>query len=177
MEDESLTLLGFGIDSFVEVISGIGIIHLLIRIKQNGNEERDDFEKTALRITGISFYILFAGLIITSFYNLITQHSPQATLWGTIISLISISTMSFLMTIKLNIGKLLNSEAIVADANCTKTCIYLSIVLLVSSLIYSLTGLGFIDSVGAIGIAYFSFKEGNEAIEKAKTGGNCSCSH
>ena len=59
VKDETLTLFGFGIDSFVEVISGIGIWHMLFRIKANG-EERDEFEKRALKITGTAFYILVA---------------------------------------------------------------------------------------------------------------------
>ena len=57
-EDESLTLFGFGSDSFIEVISGLGIAHMIIRIKRNPNSKRDDFERTALRITGFAFYFI-----------------------------------------------------------------------------------------------------------------------
>ena len=60
-EDESLTLFGFGIDSFIEMVSGLGIAHMVIRIKQNPDTNRDNFEKTALRITGWGFYVLVAG--------------------------------------------------------------------------------------------------------------------
>ena len=55
MKDESLALFGFGIDSFIEVVSGIGIAHMIIRSKNNPDIERDKFEKTALKITGYSF--------------------------------------------------------------------------------------------------------------------------
>ncbi len=68
--DESLTLFGFGIGSFIEVISAIGVAHLIIRIKRNENSNRDNFERAALRITGSGFYILVAGLILTGIYNL-----------------------------------------------------------------------------------------------------------
>jgi hypothetical protein len=64
-EDGSLALFGFGADSFIEVISGLGIAHMIIRIQKN-NSNRDNFEKTALRITGFSFYFLVGGLVITS---------------------------------------------------------------------------------------------------------------
>jgi len=174
MQDETISLFGFGIDSFVEVISGIGIWHMLIRIKNKG-EEQGEFEKTALRITGTAFYVLVVGLIITAIYNIYLGHKPETTFWGIVISLISIITMSALIFFKMKVGKALNSKALIADANCTKTCLYLSIILLVASVGYELTGFGGIDSAGALLIAYFSFKEGREAFEKAKTGKNCEC--
>lgn len=177
LEDETLALFGFGIDSFVEVISGIGIYHMLIRIKNNNGQTRDEFENTALKITGTAFYILALGLVVTAIYNLIIAHKPETTIWGIIVSSISIITMSFLIHYKLKVGRLLNSDAIIADANCTKTCLYLSISLLISSVGYELTGIGGLDSVGALAIAWFSFKEGREAFEKVKTGKTCSCEH
>ncbi len=175
LEDETLSLFGFGADSFVEVISGIGIWHMLVRIRNSGNETRDEFEKTALKITGTAFYILTVALATTSVYNIAIGHKPETTFWGIVVSLISIVTMSLLIKYKLNLGKELNSKAIIADANCTKTCLYLSIALLISSISYELLKVGGIDSIGALVIAYFSFKEGKEAFEKAKTGKNCGC--
>lgn len=175
LEDETLSLFGFGVDSFVEVISGIGIWHMLVRIKNNGNENRDEFEKTALRITGFAFYILTGGLILTAGYNFFSGHKPETTLWGIVISLISIASMSLLIKYKLSVGRQLKSDAIIADANCTKTCLYLSVILLIASAGYELTGIGVIDSIGALGIAYFSFSEGKEAFEKARTGKHCGC--
>ncbi|MEG8946368.1 cation transporter [Rosettibacter firmus] len=176
-EDETLALFGFGVDSFVEVISGIGILHMLIRIRNNNGESRDAFENTALKITGTGFYMLAVGLIITAIYNLITFHKPETTLWGIIVSSISIITMSILIYYKLKVGRFLNSNAIIADANCTKTCLYLSFALLIASLGYEITGIGGLDSLGAFAIAWFSFKEGKEAFEKVKTGKSCSCEH
>jgi divalent metal cation (Fe/Co/Zn/Cd) transporter len=156
------------------VISGIGIWHMLFRIKTNG-EERDEFEKRALKITGIAFYILAAGLIVSAVYNALTHHKPENTFWGIVIALFSIISMSLLIHYKLKVGRALDSQAIIADANCTKTCLYLSIIMLVSSVGYELSGLGGIDALGAILIAYFSFKEGNEAFNKSRTGKNCDC--
>ena len=172
IQDETISLLGFGVDSFVEVLSGIGILHMLIRIKNKG-EERDEFEKTALRITGTAFYILTAGLTASAIFNIYINHKPETTFWGIVISLISIITMSALIFFKMKVGRTLNSKALIADANCTKTCLYLSIILLAASVGYELTGLGGIDSAGALLIAYFSFKEGKEAFEKARTGKDC----
>jgi len=175
LEDETLSLFGFGVDSFVEVISGIGIWHMILRIRTSGEIHRDKFEKTALRITGSGFYVLTIGLVITSIYNFSTAHKPDTTFWGIVISSISIFTMWILIHYKLKVGNALNSNAIIADANCTKTCLYLSLVLLIASVGYELTKFGGIDSLGALLIAWFSFKEGREAFQKARLDVNCSC--
>src|SRR5512136_2194188 len=89
VQDEALTLFGFGVDSFIEVLSGIGIVAMVLRIRGNPDTPRSQFERTALRITGTSFYLLAAGLLATAIYNVIAGHKPEATLAGVIISLIS----------------------------------------------------------------------------------------
>ena len=173
-QDETLALFGFGVDSFIEVMSGIGIAVMILRIKQNPESNKSDFEKTALRITGIAFYLLSVGLLAGIIVNLITKHKPETTLWGVIISSLSILVMIWLMYAKKRIGLKLNSEPIVADSNCTKVCVYMSVVLFFSSLIYELTGFAYADVIGAAGLIYFSFTEGKEAFEMAK-GKECSC--
>lgn len=174
-EDESLALFGFGSDSFIEVISGLGIAHMVLRIQNNPNSKRDDFERTALRITGSAFYILVLALVATSVYNIWIGHKPITTVWGVVISIISILIMWILVVCKRKVGKQLNSAPILADANCTMVCVYMSVILLVSSGIYELSGLSYIDSVGTLGLSYFAFKEGKECFEKAKSDKNCCC--
>ncbi len=166
-QDETLTLLGFGIDSFIEVMSGIGILAMVLRIRRNPDAPRSQFERSALRVTGTAFYILAAGLGLTAIYNLLTAHRPTTTLPGLIISLISIAAMWALVAGKRRVGHALHSAPILADANCTMVCIYMSAVLLASSLIYQVTGFGLVDSLGALGLIYFSVNEGKEAFEKA----------
>lgn len=144
LEDETIALFGFGVDSFVEVISGT------------------------------AFYLLAIALILTSSINLYQGHSPETTSSGIVIAAVSILTMWALMYSKIKVGKELNSHAILADAACTKTCIYLSIILLLSSIGFELTGFGGLDSIGAIGIAWLSFKEEHEAFQKTK-GKMCCC--
>ena len=176
LEDETLALLGFGIDSFVEVISGLGILHMVLRMQYRMIEQRDSFERTALKITGFSFYLLTVGLIFGVIINLINSTKPETTVVGIIISSISIITMYLLVQAKLKVGNQLNSEAIIADANCTKTCFYLSFILLASSLAYEIFKIGYLDIAGTIGIAIFAFREGKESFEKAKSNNlSCSC--
>src|ERR1051326_7450960 len=91
--DAALTLFGFGMDSFIEVMSGIGILAMVLRIRQHPDTPRSQFEKTALQITGTSFYLLAIGLGLTAIYNLFTGHKPGTTLPGLIISVISIAMM------------------------------------------------------------------------------------
>jgi divalent metal cation (Fe/Co/Zn/Cd) transporter len=172
--DETLTLFGFGVDSFIEVMSGIGILVMVLRIRQNPGTPRSHFEVTALRVTGTAFYLLAAGLAASAIYNLFSAHKPTTTLPGLIISLVSIAIMWALVAGKRKVGRALNSSPILADANCTMVCIYMSIVLLASSLIYEITGLGFIDSLGAFGLIYFSINEGRESFKKAN-GLECNC--
>lgn len=175
-EDETIALFGFGIDSFIEVISGLGIMHMIVRIKKNKDLGKDDFERIALRITGLSFYLLVIGLLSIGIYNIIIEHEPKTTFWGIVVSSISIFSMLFLIIAKKKVGKRLNSNAIIADANCTKICLYMSLVLLVSSGIYELTKISYMDSLGCMGLAYLSFREGRECFEKARIEAYCSCS-
>jgi len=172
--DETLSLFGFGADSFIEVLSAIGIAIMITRIRQNPESPKSRFEITALKITGSAFYLLSAGLLAGIILNIIYKHKPETTIWGIVISLISIAVMIWLMNAKKSIGKKLHSEPIIADANCTRVCVYMSVVLLISSLVYEFTGFAYADAIGAAGLIYFSVSEGREAFEKAK-GKSCSC--
>ncbi len=175
--DETLALFGFGLDSFVEVISGIGIAHLILRSGPGpGSVEinRDRFEKTALRVTGVSFFILAGGLVLGAALSLVTDQSPSTTLWGILVGGISIATMWALYYAKRRTALLMGSTAMLADANCTKACIWLSVVLVLASVAYEWTGVAWMDLAGSLGIAIFAFREGREAFAKAR--GNSCCS-
>jgi divalent metal cation (Fe/Co/Zn/Cd) transporter len=177
-QDETLTLFGFGVDSFIEVMSGIGIAIMIRRIKQYPESPKSGFEIKALKITGTSFYLLSAGLLVGIIVNLINHHKPETTLWGVVISSISIAVMVWLMLAKKSVGRKLGSEPIISDGNCTKICVYMSLVLLASSLIYELTDFAYADIIGTAGLIYFSLSEGKEAFEKAKSKScSCSCGH
>lgn len=174
IEDETLSLFGFGADSFIEVISGIGIAAMIIRTRRNPQSPKSKFEINALRITGTSFFLLSAGLLAGIVFNIVNQNRPVTTAWGVVISVVSIVVMIWLMRAKRSVGRKLDSDAIIADANCTRVCVYMSLVLLISSLIYELTGFAYADTIGAAGLVYFSISEGKEAFDKAR-GKDCDC--
>jgi len=174
--DESFALFGFGLDSFVEVVSGIGIWHMVRRIGRHEGEDPDRFEKTALRITGTGFYVLTSGLSIVAAVSLFQGHRPETTFWGIVVSAVSIVTMWLLVRAKVRVGRQLGSPAILADAACTRACLQLSFVLLIASAGYELTGVGGIDGAGTFVIAGLCYREGKEAFEKAKAGSfACTC--
>lgn len=125
LSDDTLALLGFGVDSFVEVISGAGIVHALLRMRRSPVESRDQFERQALRITGWAFYLLVVGMVLGALLNVLQGNRPVTTVPGILVSLVSIATMWWLMSAKMKVGKALHSDAIIADANCTKTCLLL----------------------------------------------------
>lgn len=177
LEDETLTLFGFGVDSFIEMLSGIGIMHMVFRIRHSPAIHPDNFERTALRITGTAFYLLVVGLIAGAIMVVITDQRPTSTLWGVIISTASIIVMVLLMRAKRKVGRALKSEAILADANCTQVCVYMSVVLLAASALYELTHLPYLDAAGSLGLAWFSFKEGKECFEKAASSRYDACRH
>jgi len=172
--DETLALFGFGVDSFIEVMSAVGVWHMIGRIRESGGESRDAFEQRALRITGLAFYLLTTGLVLTAIFSLASQHAPETTLWGIVVSLVSISFMWLLIHYKTKVGTALNSPAILADAACSRACVYLSVVLLLASLGFRLTGIGSLDAIGAFAIALLAGKEGRESFAKAK-GLSCGC--
>jgi hypothetical protein len=166
-EDDTLALFGFGLDSFVEVISGIGITHMVFRMKRNSVEKRDGFERTALKVTGIAFFLLTGGLVAGAALNIYSGATPTTTLAGIIVAVVSILTMYFLYREKLKVGEKLHSAPIISDAHCTKTCFYLSFILLASSAAYELFAIPYVDALGSLAIAWYAFKEGKEAFQKA----------
>ncbi|WP_418264806.1 cation transporter [Flavobacterium faecale] len=174
-EEESLTLFGFGFDSAVEVASNLGVIYMIKRIQQNPKSNRTQYEKTALKITGYGFYILSVILFIGVIISLMENRLPMNTLFGVIISIISIVIMLFVVTKQMQIGNKLNSKPIIADAKCTLVCVYMSVVLLISSALYYFFGFQYADVLGALGLVYFSIKEGRECFENVKNNSHCSC--
>jgi len=174
-KDNTLALLGFGVDSFIEVVSGAGIALMILRIWHNPDSSVSKYEITALKITGTAFYLLSGGLLAGIVINIFNQHKPETTFWGIAISLISIAVMMWLTVAKFSIGKKLNSDPIIADANCSRVCVYMSLVLLISSVLYELTGFIYADILGAAGLIYLSISEGKEAFEKSRNKNNSYC--
>ncbi len=167
VSDDMLTLFGFGLDSFIETVSAIGVAVMITRIRNNPETDKTRFEITALKITGWCFYILAVILAVGSVFNLVQGHKPESTIAGVVISLISIASMLGLIIAKKRLGMALSCPPLIADANCNLVCVYMSVVLLIASGAFALFHFGWIDTVGTAGIIFFSVKEGRESMEKA----------
>jgi divalent metal cation (Fe/Co/Zn/Cd) transporter len=122
-EDETVALFGFGLDSFVEVISGIGIWHMLRRLGSGDNPDADSFERRALKITGGSFYLLAVGLAVTGVVNMVQGHRPETTRWGIIVALVSILTMWLLIHLFIREGREAFQKARGLSCSCSGSCV------------------------------------------------------
>ncbi|MBR9921813.1 MAG: cation transporter [Bacteroidetes bacterium] len=168
MKDETLALFGFGADSFIETISALGVVQMIVRIRRNPGSSRGPFEVRALRITGWCFYALTAILSAGAVISIIQGREPESTFVGLIVSSISIFTMWALIRAKIFVGEKLDSAPIIADARCNQVCLYMSIILLISSGLYYFFELPYVDALGSLALVWFCVKEGREAFDKAK---------
>ena len=94
-------------------------------------------------------------------------------MWGVAISIASIFVMWWLIYNKKRVGKELQSDAIIADANCTRVCMQLSFILLIASLGYEVFEIGSIDAVGSFFISGIAYREGKEAFGKVQNNTDC----
>ncbi len=166
--NNSLALLGFGIDSFVELVYGAVVWNVVQRTSEESFTDISGAEQKILKITGIAFYALSCILLIASAYNIFRGYEPGKTSAGAIIAVISFSSAFALFYFKSNIGDKLDSNLITADAGITKTSLYTSACLLISSLGYIVTLFGIFDSLGAVLISVFIFFKGRKALQKIR---------
>lgn len=174
--DESLSLFGFGVDSFAEVASSVGILLMTWRISSQSTSAKSSLERRAFMVTSISFFVISGALLVSAASSILVNHSPRTTLPGTLVSLLSIGLMLVLVRLKRQVGTVLGSEPILADARCGEVCIYMSVVLLASSLLYLVSGIGFVDSIGALGLSFLSLREGRSSWIASQSTKNSCCS-
>jgi divalent metal cation (Fe/Co/Zn/Cd) transporter len=129
----SISLVGFGIDSFIEVTSGVT---LLWRMTVDADEQnREQNEKLSLRIVGACFLVLSAYIAYESISDLMTRKAAAYSVPGIILACVSLVAMPILSRAKKQVGKKLGSAAMHADAKQTDFCVYLSAILLVGLLL------------------------------------------
>jgi len=160
----SVALVGFGLDSIVEVSSG------LIILWQFRHPMPESREKTALRLMAFSFFGLAAYVTFESVRALITGHEPDSSTVGIALAATSLVVMPFLSWAQRRTGRALGSNAVVADSTQTLLCTYLSAVLLVG-LVLNALGWSWADPIAGLVIAAVAVREGVEAWR----GENCGC--
>ncbi len=162
----SIALIGFGVDSFVETISGGVIIWRLMAETRGRHDEEavERIEERAERLVGIAFLLLAAYVAFEAVRTLINQEAPDASPVGIVLTAVSIVVMLWLARAKRRVGEALGSRAMIADAQQTYACWYLSIVALVGLALNAIFGLWWADPVAALGITILLVREGIEAL-------------
>src|ERR1700686_3208152 len=165
----SIALVGFGLDSFIEVISGSA---LLWRMKADQDaEQRERAEGISLRVVGFCFLALAAYVVIDSIYYLLHKSGPERSLLGIAVGVAALFVMPLLARAKRNVGRAVGSPAMIADSQQTQFCTYLSAVLVAGLLLNFFLGWWWSDSVAALVMAPIIANEGIEAVR----GNHCRC--
>lgn len=154
----SISLVGFGIDSFIEVISGAA---LLWRIYADAQEvRRERLERIALRIVGTCFLALAAYVGYEAASHLVRKNAPEQSIFGIIVACLSLVVMPLLSRAKARLASQMSSAAMNADAKQTEFCVYLSVILLGGLLLNALLGLWWADPVAGLMMVPIILREG-----------------
>jgi divalent metal cation (Fe/Co/Zn/Cd) transporter len=161
----SIALVGFGLDSMVEVSSG------LIILWQFRHPLPESRERRALRLMAVSFFALAGYVAFESVRALVSGHEPDPSPVGIVLAATSLAIMPFLSWAQRRTGKSLGSNAVVADSTQTLLCTYLSAVLLVGLVLNATLGWSWADPIAGLIIAGVAAREGLQAWR----GEGCAC--
>jgi len=159
----SVSLMGFGIDSFIEVTSGSA---LLWRMSVDADvHRRERNERRALQVVGVCFLCLAVYIIYVSGTDLWSKRAPEHSIAGILLACVSLLVMPLLSRAKRRVGRSLGSAAMHADAKQTEFCTYLSAILLAGLLLNAIFGLWWADPVAALIMVPIIAKEGIEGLQ------------
>jgi divalent metal cation (Fe/Co/Zn/Cd) transporter len=153
----SAALIGFGLDSLVEVASAVAVAW------QFSRKDPERWEKATVRAIAIAFFALAAYVTVDAILSLTGQVDVEHSPLGIAIAVASLIVMPALAWIETRTGRELGSKSVLADAKQLLLCIYLSGTVLIGLLANSLFGWTWADSVAALVVAYLAFREGLEA--------------
>ena len=153
----SIALVGFGLDSSVEVLSASVIVWQMTRPVPEEREAR------ALRLIALSFLALAGYVAVQAVIDLAQRHEPEASTVGIVLAIASLIVMPLLAWLKRRNGRRLGSTSVVADSGQTLLCTYLSAVLLIGLLFNATVGWWWADPLAAVVIAVLALREGREA--------------
>ncbi len=160
----SIALVGFGLDSFVESLSGGVMVWRFRNYGKMSEEEEERIEKRAIKLIAFTFFILGAYVLYESFKKLYLREIPEPSLLGIIIALVSIITMPFLFYMKYKTGKSMNSRSLIADSKETLACAFLSLSLLIGLGFNYLYGYWQADPIVGLIIVVYLIKEGYSTL-------------
>jgi divalent metal cation (Fe/Co/Zn/Cd) transporter len=159
----SISLVGFGIDSFIEVTSGTVLLWRMVVDANVGKRERN--EKLSLRIVGVSFLALAVYVGYESVSDLVRRKAPERSIPGIVLACVSLVVMPLLSRSKKRVANELGSSAMHADAKQTDFCVYLSAILLIGLLLNAALGWWWADPAAALIMVPLIAKEGVGAMK------------
>ena len=165
----SVSLVGFGLDSLIEVTSGAAVLWRLNRDRDAPGRVRA--ERLALRIVGWCFLALALYVAYESVSSLVRGESPERSIPGIVIAALSVVVMPLLARAKRRVALALRSNAMSADARQTDFCLYLSAILLAGLLLNALFGWWWADPIAALCMVPIIAKEGLDSLR----GKACGC--
>ena len=162
----SIALVGFGLDSAIEVISGSALIW---RFRQHGlgTETETAAERRAIFLVGVTFLLLALYVTYESVRKLALQEQPEESLVGIVLTAVSLVAMPGLAYFKRKVAGQLGSRALLADAKETLACSYLSFTVLLGLAANAAFGWWWADPVAGLAVVYWLAKEGREALREA----------
>jgi divalent metal cation (Fe/Co/Zn/Cd) transporter len=158
----SISLVGFGIDSFIEVTSGSA---LLWRMSMDADvHRREQVEQRTLRVVGVCFLVLAAYVAYDAIRDLINHAAPSHSVPGIVLACVSLVVMPLLSRAKRRVAHGMHSAAMHADAKQTEFCTYLSAILLGGLLLNMFFGLWWADPIAALVMVPIIAKEGIDGL-------------
>jgi divalent metal cation (Fe/Co/Zn/Cd) transporter len=170
----SLTLLAFGIDSIIELVSACVLVWRLGIELRHGKVFAEDAERRAAWIGGALLFLLAFYVLVSADWKLWTQQGAEFSAPGLVVTALALPIMYFLSRWKLGLADALGSRALRADAVESITCGWLSLVVLAALTAQLVIGAWWIDAVASLGIVWFLVREGREAWSGEECCDHCS---
>lgn len=164
----SIALIGFGLDSVVESLSGFVLIWRLSKHGKISEKEEERIEKGAIQFVAITFFILGLYVLFQSIKRLVFKEIPDPSIPGMIIAMVSLAVMPIITVQKYKIGVQIKSSALIADSKETLACAFLSFALLLGLGLNYLFGFWQADPIVGLIIVIFLFREGIEGWKESK---------
>lgn len=168
----SVALVGFGLDSFIESLSGTVMIWRFTAGAKLSPIEEEKIESKAAKLVAYTFFILGAYILFESLRKLYLREHPEPSVFGIIIAVVSLIVMPLLFYLKYRIGKTIGSRSLVADSKQTLACMYLSLALLAGLGLNYLYGFWWADPVSGLVIVVLLIREGYETLKEERL---CGC--
>ncbi|MFZ2545157.1 MAG: cation transporter [Candidatus Saccharimonadales bacterium] len=161
----SVALVGFGLDSFIESLSGSVMVWRLSKHGKISHEEEERVEEKAANLVGVTFLILAAYVLYEAVKSLLESEPATPSLFGIVIAVLSLIVMPGLAYLKNKTGKEIGSHSLVADSKQTIICVLMSVALFIGLAANYLFGIWWLDPVAGLFFVVILIKEGYSAIK------------